>query len=108
LVDVYGSDPKDTFGTGASRKGQHWDDFNQFYDTFEPGFPATFRYIYPNNDYAWFFNDSWKARPNLTITWGLRYDLQLITDLPNSVAHVIARGKLPGSTNLPIFDQYTT
>ena len=92
----------------ATNVGQHWDTFNQFFDNIEPGFPSTFRYIFPNNDYAGFFNDTWKARPNLTINWGLRYDLQVITDLPNGVAALLAEGKLAGSTDLPIFDKYTT
>jgi hypothetical protein len=35
-----------------------------------------------NNDFAAFFEDSWKARPNLTINVGLRYDLQLIPQPP--------------------------
>ena len=93
----------------ATNVGQHWDTFNQFFDNIETGFPSTFRYIFPNNDYAGFFNDNWKARPNLTINWGIRYDLQVITDLPNSVAKILAEGKLPaGSHDLPIFDTYTT
>src|SRR4029077_6545777 len=98
-----------TFIGAQENSGQHWDTFNQFFDNIEPCFPSTFRYIFPNNDYAGFFNDSWKVRPNLTVNWGVRYDLQVITDLPNSVKNILAEGKLPaGSHDLPIFDTYTS
>jgi hypothetical protein len=30
---------------------------------------------YHQNDYAAFFKDSWKVRSNLTLNWGVRYDL---------------------------------
>ena len=30
-----------------------------------------------DNDFAGFFEDSWKARPNLTLNLGVRYDVQL-------------------------------
>jgi hypothetical protein len=35
-----------------------------------------------NNDYALFAEDSWKARRNLTITYGLRWDLSTIPQPP--------------------------
>ena len=35
-----------------------------------------------NNDYAIFAEDSWKAKPNLTITYGLRWDLTTIPQPP--------------------------
>jgi hypothetical protein len=35
-----------------------------------------------NNDFAAFFEDSWKARSNLTINAGVRYDVQLIPQPP--------------------------
>jgi hypothetical protein len=103
LVDVYG------VNTNNSLTGQHWDNFNQFFDNIFPGFPNTFRYIFPNDDYAGFINDTWKFKPNFTVNAGVRYDLQVITDLPNSVAKQLAINNLPkGSFDLPIFDQYTS
>ena len=35
-----------------------------------------------NNDFAAFFEDSWKVRPNLTLNLGVRYDMQLIPQPP--------------------------
>jgi len=35
-----------------------------------------------NRDFAAFFEDSWKARPNLTVNLGIRYDVQLIPQPP--------------------------
>jgi hypothetical protein len=107
MVDVYGTNAND------GHTGQHWDAYNQFFDNIFSSFPNTFRYNIPNNDYAGFFQDTWKARPNLTVNWGVRYDLQVITDLPYSVAKVLPILNQPGSltagsSDLPIFDQYTT
>ncbi len=110
LLDLYGR----TY-SGDTKPGQHWNSFNQFVDLIEPGFPSTFRYLFPNNDYAFFLNDTWKLRPNLTLNWGVRYDLQIIADLPNTVARVCAEKPAvcvpPASTasaNLPIYQRYTT
>jgi hypothetical protein len=33
-------------------------------------------YYLPSTQQAYFIEDSWKARPNLTVSYGLRYDLQ--------------------------------
>ena len=35
-----------------------------------------------DTDFAGFFEDTWKARPNLTLNLGVRYDLQLIPQPP--------------------------
>lgn len=35
-----------------------------------------------NNDFAGFFEDNWKARPNLTLNLGVRYDVQMIPQPP--------------------------
>ena len=35
-----------------------------------------------DTDFAGFFEDSWKVRPNLTLNLGVRYDLQLIPQPP--------------------------
>jgi hypothetical protein len=91
------------------RQGIHWSTYNQFHDTIFPGPPDTFRYVIPNHDYAGFLQDTWKARPNLTVNAGVRYDLQVISDLPNSIKNVLAGGTLPpGSFDPPILDQYTS
>ncbi len=35
------------------------------------GYPAGGQY---DNRFAWYFGDTWKVRPNLTVTYGIRYD----------------------------------
>jgi hypothetical protein len=109
LMDLYGMDAKEA----TSRFGQHWDQYNQFFDMVYADFPTSFRYLIPNRDYAVFANDTWKVRSNLTVNWGLRYDLQVLPVLPYSPARVLAglpppAQQLPdGSFNLPIYDTYT-
>jgi hypothetical protein len=54
--------------------GRHWSTFVQVND------PVTGvgRDDFYNNDYALFAEDSWKARSNLTITYGVRWDLSTV------------------------------
>src|SRR5262249_13808541 len=40
------------------------------------------KYDFYNNDYALFAEDSWKAKPNLTINYGLRWDMSTIPQPP--------------------------
>lgn len=54
-------------------------------------------YTRSSNIFALFFNDSWRARPNVTLTAGVRYDVQLW------------RGDIDGKPvpkNIPRFDFY--
>jgi outer membrane receptor protein involved in Fe transport len=49
-----------------------------------------------DNDYAGFFEDSWKARPNLTLNLGVRWDMQWIPQPPKP------------NTNTPLTTLYTS
>src|SRR5579862_935803 len=107
LLDLYGTTDPATFKDGNTQTGRHWDSFGQFHDLLTAGYPAAFHYLIPDDTYAGYIQDTWKARPNLTINGGMRYDLQYLASLPNSVAQNL--GILPaGSMDLPIFDKYTT
>ena len=90
ILDLYGVNAGGTF-----KKGQLWNTYSQAVDGVACCFPQAFDSEYPNTDYAAYFQDTWKARPNLTVNAGLRYDLQDFTDLPNSISALLAAGKLP-------------
>jgi len=63
---------------GDGLTGRHWSTFVQVND------PVTGvgKDDFYNNDYAIFAEDSWRARPNLTITYGLRWDLSTVPQPP--------------------------
>jgi len=63
---------------GDGLTGRHFSTFVQVND------PVTGvgRDDFYNNDYALFAEDSWKARPNLTVTYGLRWDMSTIPQPP--------------------------
>jgi hypothetical protein len=43
------------------------------YSTEQPSFGFPFGGLGPDNRISWYVGDSWKIRPNLTLTYGLRY-----------------------------------
>jgi hypothetical protein len=43
------------------------------YSTEKPSFGFPFGGLGPDNRISWYIGDSWKIRPNLTLTYGLRY-----------------------------------
>ncbi len=114
LVDVYGSNVQG--GTACAgtpvpagcQIGQHFSTFTQLHDLRGTSVNNAYIFQFPNDDYAGYIQDTWKARSNLTISYGLRYDVQVIANLPNSVNELISEGLLPGSTDLPIYDQFLT
>ena len=72
VLDVYG------INTGDGLTGKHFSTFVQVTD------PVTDvgKDDFYNNDFAGFFEDSWKALPKLTLNLGVRYDLQMIPQPP--------------------------
>ncbi|MBV8847750.1 MAG: TonB-dependent receptor [Bryobacterales bacterium] len=63
---------------GDGLTGRHWTTFTQVTD------PITHvgRDDFWMKEPAFFFEDTWRARPNLTLNLGLRYDLQLVPQPP--------------------------
>ncbi len=72
MLDVYG------INTGDGLTGKHYNTFAQVND------PVTHvgKDDFYNNDFAGFFEDSWKATSKLTLNLGLRYDVFLIPQPP--------------------------
>jgi len=72
VLDVYG------INTGDGLTGRHFNTFVQVTD------PITHvgKDDFYNNDFAGFFEDSWKATPHLTLNMGLRYDVSTIPQPP--------------------------
>ena len=68
VLDVYG------INTGDGLTGKHYSTFTQVVD------PITGlgKDDFYNNDYAAFFEDSWKVSPKVTLNLGVRYDLQWV------------------------------
>ena len=80
-LDVFGIPTTDS--TGASTTGRHFSTFTMVND------PVTHvgKDDFYNNDYALFFEDSWKANSKLTLNMGLRYDVGTIPQpaMPNTL-----------------------
>jgi hypothetical protein len=74
IADVYGV----AATVGDTRIGRHYTSFTQATDPITRVGKDDFW----NTDVAWFVEDTWKLRPNLTLNLGIRYDLQLIPQPP--------------------------
>ena len=81
---------EDVFGVnvGDGHTGQHYSSFAQVTD------PITHvgKDDFYDNDYAGFFEDSWKARSNLTLNLGVRYEIQHIPQppIPNTATPLLS------------------
>ena len=67
---IYGTNIGDGF------TGKHWNTFSQVVDNVFSTPPQTFQYDFYDHDYAGYIQDTWKARPNLTVNYGIRWDDQ--------------------------------
>ena len=70
----------DVFGinAGDGLTGRHYSSFTQVTDPIT----GVGRDDFYDKDYALFFEDSWKVRPNLTVNAGVRYELQTVPQPP--------------------------
>jgi hypothetical protein len=74
IADLYGV----AGTTGDTQIGRHYSNFTQATDPIT----GVGKDDFWNTDVAWFVQDTWKFRPNLTLNLGIRYDLQLIPQPP--------------------------
>jgi outer membrane receptor protein involved in Fe transport len=74
IADLYGV----AATAGDTRIGRHYSNFTQATDPIT----GVGKDDFWNTDVAWFIEDTWKFRPNLTLNLGIRYDLQLIPQPP--------------------------
>ncbi|MBV8906302.1 MAG: TonB-dependent receptor, partial [Acidobacteriia bacterium] len=73
VADVYG------VNLGDGLTGRHYTSFTQAYDPITKVGKDDFW----DRDYAGFAEDRWRARPNLTLNFGLRYEIQTIPSSPH-------------------------
>jgi hypothetical protein len=72
VLDIYG------INKGDGLTGRHFSSFTQVTDPIT----GVGRDDFHDNDYAGFFEDSWKVRPTLTLNLGVRYELQDVPQPP--------------------------
>ncbi len=86
VADVYG------VNLGDGKTGKHYSNFAQVTDPIT----GVGKDDFYNNDYAAFVEDSWKVRSNLTVNFGVRYEIQTVPQPPKP------------NTLTPLLAQYTS
>ena len=87
--------------------------FNQFHDLVASTYRRVVCLQYAHDqDYAGYIQDTWKARSNITVNYGIRYDLQNFPHLPNSpleLCQTINPSECVNgtATDVPLLDYYT-
>ncbi|MDR3723396.1 MAG: TonB-dependent receptor [Terracidiphilus sp.] len=69
------------------------------YQTFQQGFIQSSGFTFSTNDYSVFAQDDWKIRSNLSLNFGLRYEIEVLPDPQVPNANLAQTAIKPGDKN---------